>query len=156
MSLSGTLQGNGITATLQAALPGPSAPTLTAVGWPASFVAESNSNETAPPLRIDGATSPQTLRMSVSLPGINDSVDIYSIYVYDSLETSTGEPAVFYSVEAFNAANGQLVGLQSLIWIMCDYTGSEMLPRTITVTLTHLERNAVVGSFDFTFNPAPA
>jgi len=131
-------------------------PTLTAVGWPASFLSEGNSNETAPPLRIDGATSPQTLRMSVYLPSINDSVDIYSIHVYDSLETSTGEPAVFYSVGSFNAANGQLVGLQSLIWIMCDYTGSEMLPRTLTVTLTHLERNAVVGSFDFTFNPAPA
>ncbi len=130
-------------------------PTLTAVGWPASFVADGNSNETWPPLRIDGATSPQTLRMSVSLPAINDSVDIYSILVYDSLDTSTAESAFFSSVGSFNAANGQLVGSQSLIWISCDYNGSEILPRTITVTLTHLERNAVVGSFALTFQPTP-
>jgi len=78
---------------------------------------------------------------------------MYSIGIYDSLDTTT--EGTYYSFASFNAATGQLTASPSVVWIFCDYTGSELPPRTITVTLTHLERNAVVGSFTFTFNPAP-
>jgi hypothetical protein len=149
VSLSGTLQGNGITATLQAALPGPSAPTLTAVGWPANVSGGATFAET-PALEIAGATTAQTLRVSVALPSLNDSVDIYFISV------DNGSTMGLYDFASFNAATGQATNNPCFVTFFCDYTGSEMPPRTITVTVTHLEQNAVVGSFTFTFNPDPA
>jgi len=125
-------------------------PTLTAVNWPAGFSnAYGMSIETWPPLQIAGATTPQTLRLSVGLPSVNDSVDIYSI------STNNNGVEDLYGLESFNTANGQLTTSPCSLWIACDYTGSETLPRTVTLTITHLEQSAVVGSFTFTFNPEP-
>lgn len=106
--------------------------------------------ETIPMLQIAGATTPQTLRLSVVFQSVNDSVDIYSMSV-----NNNGVEDV-YNLASFNAANGQLTTSPCSLWIGCDYTGSEMLPRSVTITLTHLEQNSVLGSFTFTFNPEPA
>lgn len=152
MSLSGSIQGNGITATIQTEMAAGSAgPTLTANGWPAGFTAIGYSNETWPKLRIDGATSPQSLAISVTLPSPNDSVDIYTIAIDDGT-TTTG---TWYSIGDFNSATGQAASNPMYMHLLADYNGTEILPRTITFTVSHVQANAVVGTFTFTFNPEP-
>lgn len=130
---------------------GSAGPTLTANGWPAGFANTGYSNETWPKLRIDGATSPQSLALSVTLPSSNDSLDIYSIYIDDGTDTT----GVWYSIGEFNSATGHAASNPMYMHLQADYTGTEILPRTITVTVSHVEGNAVIGTFTFTFNPEP-
>lgn len=130
---------------------GSAGPTLTANGWPADFAVTGYSNETWPKLRIDGATSPQSLAISVTLPSLNDSLDIYTLAIDDGT-TDTGS---WYSIGDFNSASGQAASDPMYMAILADYNGTEILPRTITLTVSHVEANAVIGTFTFTFNPEP-
>ena len=127
-----------------------SGPTLTAQGWPTSFATEGLSNETYPALRINGAISPQSLSIQVTNLGVNDSYDAYMIWMDNGGATSS-----WYSFEQFNADTGHAFTNPCYLKVFMDYTGSGMLPVTLTVVVTHVETASVIGSFDFVYNPEP-
>lgn len=118
---------------------------LTAVGWQSSYSVTGYGMDVSG-LEIVGATSPQSLSITISLPSINDSVDIYLI------STTTDSWSGF---GAFHAASGQVVANPEYLSMSIDYTGSETLPRTIGITITHVETSTVLGSFNLIFNPEP-
>ena len=158
MSLYGTLQGTNITATLQsggivatlaASLPIPSAPTLTAVDWPSAVGL--NAPNYAMYLFIDGATSPQTLQISISYLNPNDGIDFW----IDANNIDESSIVSYASIGNFNAASGQLFEPQMFLSLFGTWTGTNLPPRTVELTVTHVETATVLGTIAVTFNPAP-
>ena len=132
---------------------GSAASSLTAVGWPAGYSVDGTSFiDDIPPfqMRVNGG-NPGHLTCSVTLADINDSADVY-IYVHDAAD-GTGTNWGMGDISAFNATTDNLPANPCWLALMVDYTGSNILPRTITVNF--YDGATLLDSVNITFNPPP-
>lgn len=151
MSLSGTIQGNRITATIQAAMPAGSANySITGLSFPDFSVADGTTFAAINgglPVTVVGPTAPALLNFAISPSGT------WAGYV--SLSDGT---AIFYETN-FNDYNAAPVGVLDGygVYLFVEYSGIALLPQTATVTIRNAsDGNVVLDTFTVTFNPEPA
>lgn len=154
MSLSGTLQGNGITATLQATLPPSNPPQYIApFNWPNYSSTESTIFDVGTiDGVVNGASVPTTL-----LFGSTGYSTPFGWYFWISIARPAGTANLIFegTIDDYNASpvavqHGDGIGLN------VEYAGVGLLPQFVTMWCQNTFDNGQIYGFQVRFDPEPA
>jgi hypothetical protein len=159
VSLSGTLQGNGITATLQAALPASASaniPTINPVPVPnISGDVQPVSADAYPTVSFTG----HTIKPRIAIAQTNGEIGFeVQVAQYDPDYDEWSSYGVAYTVGEIPPAQIPSPSQYASFGLAFYFThvGLGMLPQSSTITVTNIsDGNAVLAQFTVTINPEP-